>query len=38
LAREAFERDGRRVVDATPGGKLTVFPKVEYEALLREGA
>jgi len=36
LAREAFERDGRQVVDATPGGKLTVFPKIEYEALFRD--
>jgi len=35
LAREAFEQDGRRVLDATPGGKLTVFPKVDYESLFR---
>lgn len=33
MAREAFERDGRRVLDATVGGKLTVFPKVGYETL-----
>ncbi len=33
MAREAFERDGRRVLDATVGGKLTVFPKVDYETL-----
>lgn len=33
LAREAFERDGRRVLDATVGGKLTVFPKVDYNSL-----
>jgi hypothetical protein len=28
LAREAFERDGRRVYDATLGGKCNVFEKV----------
>ncbi len=33
LAREAFEADGRQVLDATIGGKLTVFPKVDYESL-----
>jgi hypothetical protein len=33
MAREAFEADGRRVLDATIGGKLNVFPKVEYDLL-----
>jgi hypothetical protein len=33
LAREAYQRIGRRVLDATVGGKLTVFPKVEYSSL-----
>lgn len=33
LARRAFERAGRQVVDATIGGKLTVFPKVDYNSL-----
>jgi hypothetical protein len=33
LAKEHFERDGRRVVDATVGGHLTVFPKAEFDAL-----
>jgi hypothetical protein len=33
LAREAFEADGRKVLDATVGGKLTVFPKVDYSSL-----
>lgn len=28
LARKAFEADGRRIVDATVDGALTVFPKV----------
>jgi hypothetical protein len=32
-AREAFESDGRRILDATVEGHLTVFPKVEYEDL-----
>jgi 6-hydroxymethylpterin diphosphokinase MptE-like protein len=31
LAREAYERDGRLVVDATVGGKLQIFPKMPYE-------
>ena len=33
MARGAFEADGRRVVDATVGGKLAVFPKVDYASL-----
>jgi hypothetical protein len=33
LAREAFEKDSRQVLDATVGGKLTIFPKVDYNAL-----
>jgi hypothetical protein len=33
MAREAYEADGRQVLDATVGGKLTVFPKVPYESL-----
>lgn len=34
LAREAFEADGRLIVDATVGGMLDVFPKVAYETCL----
>ncbi|MFL6088532.1 MAG: 6-hydroxymethylpterin diphosphokinase MptE-like protein [Aeromicrobium sp.] len=34
LAREAFERDGREIVDATVGGKLTVFRKGDLETEL----
>jgi hypothetical protein len=30
LARAAFEADGRRVLDATVNGALTIFPKVSY--------
>jgi hypothetical protein len=33
LARKAFEKAGRQVLDATVGGKLTIFPKVDYESL-----
>jgi hypothetical protein len=30
LARKAFEAEGRQVLDATIGGKLTIFPKTDY--------
>ncbi|MBN1148837.1 MAG: hypothetical protein JXA78_16365 [Anaerolineales bacterium] len=33
MARQAYEQAGRQVLDATIGGQLTVFPKVDYEAL-----
>lgn len=33
LARQAYESAGRQVLDATVGGKLTIFPKVEYLSL-----
>ena len=33
LARAAFEADGRRIVDATVGGQLEVFPKIDYKSL-----
>jgi hypothetical protein len=33
MAKDAYERAGRRVIDATVGGKLTVFPKQDYEGL-----
>lgn len=33
LARQAYEHSGREVLDATIGGKLTIFPKVDYNAL-----
>lgn len=33
MAREAFAADGRQVLDATIGGRLTVFPKVDYYSL-----
>lgn len=31
LARYHFTRDGRKIYDATIGGKLDVFPKIPYE-------
>lgn len=33
LARRAFEMDGRQVLDATVGGKLQVFEKIDYDSL-----
>jgi hypothetical protein len=33
FARDAYQKAGREVLDATVGGKLTIFPKVEYKAL-----
>ena len=33
MARKAYEADGRRILDATVGGKLDIFEKVEYESL-----
>lgn len=33
LARQMYEKAGRRVLDATIGGKLQVFPKVSYDSL-----
>jgi hypothetical protein len=35
MARAAYERAGRQVLDATVGGKLTVFPKVHYNSLFQ---
>jgi hypothetical protein len=33
MARQAYEKAGRQVLDATVGGKLTIFPKVDYDSL-----
>ena len=33
LARDAYQKAGRKVLDATVGGKLTIFPKVNYNSL-----
>jgi hypothetical protein len=33
MARKSYEGAGRRIVDATVGGKLTIFEKVDYNSL-----
>lgn len=33
VAKHVFETSGRRIVDATVGGKLQVFPKIDYKSL-----
>ncbi len=33
MAKQHYEANGRRILDATVGGKLTVFPKVDYDTL-----
>jgi hypothetical protein len=33
LARGAYHKAGREIIDATVGGKLTIFPKVDYNSL-----
>jgi hypothetical protein len=33
MARQAYEKDGREVLDATIGGRLTVFKKASYDSL-----
>jgi len=35
-AREIFEEDGRRIVNATKGGNLEVFPRVDYDRLVKQ--
>ncbi|MCL4559684.1 MAG: DUF115 domain-containing protein [Chloroflexi bacterium] len=32
LARQAYQDAGRSIVDATVGGKLTIFPKADYRS------
>lgn len=34
LARRHYERAGRRILDATPGGQCPVFERVDYERVL----
>jgi hypothetical protein len=36
LARQAYEADGRQILDATIGGKLTIFKKVEYDSIFNQ--
>ena len=33
LAKQHFERDGRKILDATIDGKLRVFPKIQFDSL-----
>ena len=33
MARDAYQKAGREVLDATVDGKLTIFPKVDYNSL-----
>jgi len=35
MARSAYQKADREVIDATVGGKLTIFPKVDYESLFK---
>lgn len=35
MARDAYRKTGREILDATIGGKLTIFPKVDYDSLFR---
>jgi len=33
MARQAFEKNGHKILDATVGGKLEIFEKVDYNTL-----
>jgi hypothetical protein len=35
LAHKAYHRAGREILDATAGGKLMIFPKVDYKTLFK---
>lgn len=35
MAHDAYRKAGREVFDATVGGKLTVFPKVDYNSVVK---
>jgi len=35
LAHQAFEKAGRQILDATIGGQLNIFPKVNYMDLFK---
>ena len=34
LAKLMYDADGRRIVNATPGGKLEMFDRVDYETVI----
>ena len=33
IAREEYEKDGRRIIDATYGGACTIFEKADYKKI-----
>ncbi len=33
MAKDAYQKDGRQILDATIGGQLTIFEKADYESL-----
>jgi hypothetical protein len=35
-ARTIFEKDGRKIYNATPGGKLEVFERIDYNTLFKQ--
>ncbi len=35
-AREAYKAAGREILDATVGGKLTIYPKVDFTSLFKD--
>ena len=36
VAKQMFEQDGRRIIDATIGGHLQIFPKKNYEEIIQK--
>lgn len=34
MAKAAYEKDGREILDATVGGKLQIFPKVDFDKII----
>ncbi len=36
MAKQAFEAENRRILDATVDGKLTIFPKADYRELFHQ--
>ncbi|SMY09219.1 6-hydroxymethylpterin diphosphokinase MptE-like protein [Flavimaricola marinus] len=38
IARDAYEADGRRIIDATLGGACTIFEKADYREVFGKGA
>jgi hypothetical protein len=36
-ARNAFENDGRKLINSTSGGKLEILPRIELNRFLDQG-